>query len=27
MGILKKITGAPDKKLLETGLLGRGIIT
>ena len=27
MGILRKITGAPDKKLLETGLLGRGIIT
>ena len=27
MGILRKITGGPDKKLLETGLLGRGIIT
>jgi hypothetical protein len=27
MGILSKITGGPDKKLLATGLLGRGIIT
>jgi hypothetical protein len=27
MGLLRKITGGPDKKLLETGLLGRGIIT
>jgi hypothetical protein len=27
MGILRKITGGPDKKLLQTGLLGRGIIT
>ena len=27
MGLLKKMTGGPDKKLLETGLLGRGIIT
>ena len=27
MGIFSKITGGPDKKLLETGLLGRGIIT
>src|SRR6202007_2739572 len=27
MGLLSKITGGPDKKLLETGLLGRGIIT
>lgn len=27
MGILRKLTGAPDKKLLETGLLGRAIIT
>ena len=27
MGLLNKITGGPDKKLLETGLLGRGIIT
>jgi hypothetical protein len=27
MGLLSKITGAPDKKLIETGLLGRGIIT
>ena len=27
MGILNKITGGPDKKLLQTGLLGRGIIT
>ena len=26
MGLLSKITGGPDKKLLETGLLGRGII-
>ena len=26
MGILSKITGGPDKKLLATGLLGRGII-
>lgn len=27
MGLLSKITGGPDKKLLENGLLGRGIIT
>jgi hypothetical protein len=27
MGLLSKMTGGPDKKLLETGLLGRGIIT
>lgn len=27
MGILSRLTGAPDKKLLQTGLLGRGIIT
>ena len=27
MGLLSKITGGPDKKLLETGILGRGIIT
>jgi hypothetical protein len=27
MGILSKFTGAPDKKLLQTGLLGRAIIT
>jgi hypothetical protein len=27
MGFLKNLTGGPDKKLLETGLLGRGIIT
>jgi hypothetical protein len=27
MGFLSKITGGPDKKLLETGILGRGIIT
>jgi hypothetical protein len=27
MGLLSKITGGPDKRLLETGLLGRGIIT
>ena len=27
MGLLSKITGGADKKLLETGLLGRGIIT
>jgi hypothetical protein len=27
MGLLSKITGGPDKKLLETGLLGRAIIT
>jgi hypothetical protein len=27
MGFLSKITGGPDKKLIETGLLGRGIIT
>src|SRR5258708_38335961 len=27
MGLLSKITGAPDKKLIESGLLGRGIIT
>jgi hypothetical protein len=27
MGLLNKITGGPDKKLLETGQLGRGIIT
>jgi hypothetical protein len=26
MGLLSKITGGPDKKLLETGVLGRGII-
>jgi hypothetical protein len=26
MGLLSKITGGPDKKLLESGLLGRGII-
>lgn len=26
MGLLSKLTGGPDKKLLETGLLGRGII-
>ncbi len=26
MGILSKLTGGPDKKLLATGLLGRGII-
>jgi hypothetical protein len=26
MGFLKKLTGAPDSKLLQTGLLGRGII-
>jgi len=26
MGLLSKITGGPDKKLLATGLLGRGII-
>ena len=26
MGLLSKITGAPDKKLMETGILGRGII-
>jgi hypothetical protein len=26
MGFLSKITGGPDKKLLATGLLGRGII-
>ena len=27
MGLLNKITGGPDKKLLATGILGRGIIT
>jgi hypothetical protein len=27
MGLLSKITGAPDKKLIETGILGRGILT
>jgi hypothetical protein len=27
MGLLSKITGGPDKKLLENGLLGRGILT
>jgi hypothetical protein len=27
MGLLSKISGGADKKLLETGLLGRGIIT
>src|SRR5258708_1840000 len=27
MGLLSKMTGGPDKKLLETGLLRRGIIT
>jgi hypothetical protein len=27
MGLLSKMTGGPDKKLLETGLLGRAIIT
>jgi hypothetical protein len=27
MGLLSKITGGADKKLLQTGLLGRGIIT
>lgn len=27
MGLLSKMTGGPDKKLLATGLLGRGIIT
>jgi hypothetical protein len=27
MGLLNKITGGTDKKLLQTGLLGRGIIT
>lgn len=27
MGLLNKITGGADKKLLQTGLLGRGIIT
>jgi hypothetical protein len=27
MGFLNKLTGGTDKKLLETGLLGRGIIT
>ena len=27
MGFLSKITGGADKKLLETGLPGRGIIT
>jgi hypothetical protein len=26
MGLLSKITGGPDKRLLATGLLGRGII-
>jgi hypothetical protein len=27
MGLLRKLTGGTDKKLLETGLLGQGIIT
>jgi hypothetical protein len=27
MGLLSKITGGPDKNLLATGLLGRGVIT
>jgi hypothetical protein len=27
MGLLRKMTGGADKKLLQTGLLGRGIIT
>jgi hypothetical protein len=27
MGLLRKLTGGADHKLLETGLLGRGIIT
>jgi|SRR5215472_10345167 len=27
MGLLNKITGAPDKKIMQSGLLGRGIIT
>jgi hypothetical protein len=27
MGLFSKLTGGPDKKLLETGLPGRGIIT
>jgi hypothetical protein len=27
MGFLKKLTGGPDTKLMENGLLGRGIIT
>lgn len=27
MGLLSKLTGAPDKKITQTGLLGRGIIT
>ena len=27
MGLLSKITGGPDKKLLQNGLLGRAIIT
>jgi hypothetical protein len=27
MGIFGKLTGAPDKKILQSGLLGRGIIT
>jgi hypothetical protein len=27
MGLLRKLTGGADNKLLETGLLGRGIIT
>ena len=27
MGFLSKLTGGPDKKLLQTGLLGRAIIT
>lgn len=27
MGILSKLTGGPDKKLLQNGLLGRAIIT
>jgi hypothetical protein len=27
MGLLSKITGGPDKKILETGILGRAIIS
>lgn len=27
MGLLSKITGGPDKKILQTGILGRAIIT
>jgi hypothetical protein len=27
MGLLRKLTGGTDKKLLETGLLGQGLIT